>query len=310
MNQSALIGRSLVRDLVPFGGRRAAKLVPRARGSGPMPWVIAIMIALTVMAAAAGLALGNLVGRASTDLSSALTVQIVEADQALRNAQVERAAELLRRDDAIASLRVVPQEELAELIAPWIGSGADGTAVPLPALIDVQLVDVADTAEIARLNALLIEEAPTARVDAQSDWLKPVYNALAALQYLALALIVLLALTSAGAVWLAARSSFNNHRKTVEIVHLLGGTDKQIAHIFQRSVMIDALLGGVIGLAFGTAAVLLIGHQFAALDSGMVAGGVLAPLDWIVLAAIPVAGILLAMLTARITVMSALRRML
>ena len=54
MSKPPLIGRSLVRDLVPFGGRRAAKLVPRARGSGPMPWVIAIMIALTVMAAAAG----------------------------------------------------------------------------------------------------------------------------------------------------------------------------------------------------------------------------------------------------------------
>jgi cell division transport system permease protein len=310
MSKPPLIGRSLVRDLVPFGGRRAAKLVPRARGSGPMPWVIAIMIALTVMAAAAGLALGNLVNRASADLSSALTVQIVEANGERRAAQVERATELLRGDDAVASLRVVPPDELAELIAPWIGSGASGESIPIPSLIDVQLAGAANTAEVARLNALLVDDIPTARVDAQSDWLKPVYDALAALQYLALALIVLLAMTSAGAVWLAARSSFNNHRRTVEIVHLLGGTDRQIARIFQRAVTIDALLGGVIGLAFGTLAVLFIGNQFAALDSGMVAGGNLAVRDWIILAAIPVAGILLAMLTARITVMSALRRML
>lgn len=276
-----------------------------------MPWVIAIMIALTVMAASAGLALGNLADRARADLSGALTVQIVEANAETRTALAKRAAEILTSEPAVESLRVIPQAELDAMLAPWIGTGEGlGEAVPVPALIDVQLTQVADTGEIARLNALLTEEIPQARVDAQSDWLRPVYDALAALQYLALALILLLAFTSAGAVWLAARSSFNNHRKTVEIIHLLGGTDRQIVQIFQRSVTMDALLGGGIGLALGAAAVLLIGSQFAAIDSGMVAGGNLRQFDWLVLAAIPLAGILLAMLTARITVMSALRRML
>lgn len=311
MSEEAGIGHSLVRDLVPFRGRSAARLVPRKLASGPMPWVIAIMIALTVMAAAAGLALGNLVDRARADLSGALTVQIVEANAEVRAAQAERAAELLLADEAVSGLRIIPPGELAELLAPWIGtSGDQGDAVPIPALIDVQLSGLADTAEIARLNALLEAEIPGARVDAQSDWLRPVYDALASLQYLALALIVLLAFTSAGAVWLAARSSFTNHSKTVEIVHLLGGTDRQIARIFQRSVTIDAMVGGVIGLVLGVLAVLLIGSQFGAIDSGMVAGGNLRRLDWVVLAAIPVIGVLLAMLTARITVMSALRRML
>ena len=311
MSRALLIDRSLVRDLVPFKGRRAARLVPRNPASGPMPWVIAIMIALTVMAAAAGLALGNLADRARTDLSGALTVQIVEANAETRAALAKRAAEILVADPAVASLRVIPREELAEMLAPWIGSGNDaGEAVPIPALIDVQLENVADTAEIARLNALLVDEIPQARVDAQSDWLRPVYDALASLQYLALALIALLAFTSAGAVWLAARSSFNNHRKTVEIVHLLGGTDRQIAQVFQRSITIDALLGGAIGLILGVLAIGVIGSQFAAIDSGMVAGGNLRQLDWLVLAAIPLAGVLLAMLTARITVMSALKRML
>jgi cell division transport system permease protein len=311
MNDTPVIGHSLVRDLAPFRGQRAAKLVPRKLASGPMPWVIAIMIALTVMAAAAGLALGNLVDRAKADLSGALTVQIVEANAETRVAQAQRAAELLKSDAAVEGLRVIPPEELAQLLAPWIGAG-DGTssAVPIPALIDVQLAGLADTAEIARLNALLVEEIPSARIDGQSDWLRPVYEALASLRYLALALIALLALTSAGAVWLSARSAFTNHRKTVEIVHLLGGTDRQIAQVFQRSVTIDAMLGGLIGLILGALAVFVIGSQFAAIDSGMVAGGNLRQTDWIMLAAIPLAGVLLAMLTARITVMAALKRML
>ena len=49
---------------------------------------------------------------------------------------------------------------------------------------------------------------------------------------------------------------------------------------------------------------------FARLGSGMVAGGSFGAFDWAVLAALPLLGIVLAMLTARITVLSALRRML
>ena len=87
-------------------------------------------------------------------------------------------------------------------------------------------------------------------------------------------------------------------------------TDSQIARIFQRSIGIDATLGGIAGLSVGSSVVLVLGRQFAALGSGMIAGGMLGWQDWLVIAAIPVAGILIAMLTARITVLIALRRML
>jgi cell division transport system permease protein len=111
-------------------------------------------------------------------------------------------------------------------------------------------------------------------------------------------------------VWLAARSALGSNRDTIEIVHLLGGTDGQIARIFQRSIALDALVGGAVGLLLGLSALFLLGRQFAGLGSGMVAGGGLALADWLVIGAIPLAGVLIAMLTARVTVLVALRRML
>ena len=144
----------------------------------------------------------------------------------------------------------------------------------------------------------------------QSDWLRPVYDALAALQYLALALIVLVSFATAAAVWLAARSAFANHRDTVEIIHLLGGTDEQVTRIFQRSVLRDAAFGSVVGLLLGLAAVWVLGQQFAALDSGMVGGGNLSIGDWMLIGAIPLAGVMLALVTGRITIGFALKSML
>jgi cell division transport system permease protein len=294
-----------------FGGERTG-LLQQARLGGPMPWVIAIMIALTVMAAAAGLALSNLARNASAEIAGGITVQIVEAAPAERDRQTEVALALLTNRDDVAEVRRVPDAELEGLIEPWLGeaAGSADEAIPIPALIDARLRGPVTGRRLEALRAELTASVPSAKIDAQAGWLAPVFQAISSLQWLAIGLVVLLAATSAAAVWLAARSALGSNRDTIEIVHLLGGTDGQIARIFQRSIAVDALVGGVVGLLLGLIALFLLGRQFAALGSGMVAGGGLGVADWLTIGAIPLAGVLIAMLTARVTVLAALRRML
>jgi len=288
------------------------RLVPHARLAGPMPWVIAIMIALTVIAAGAGLALRNLSNNAQAEIAGGLTVQIVEGAPAERERQAEVAVALLSNREDVAEVRRVPDAELDALLEPWLGQQgvAEEDAIPVPALIDVRLAGPVTPRRLEELRASLTASVPAARLDAQARWLEPVFDAVASLQWLAVGLILLLAATSAAAVWLAARSALGSNRETIEIIHLLGGTDSQIAKIFQRSLGWDAVLGGIAGLAIGLTAILLLGRQFAGLGSGMVAGGGLDVVDWGLIGAIPLAGVILAMLTARVTVLSALRRML
>lgn len=277
-----------------------------------MPWVIAIMIALTVMAAGAGLALNNVAQNARTEISGGITVQIVEAAPQERDRQAERAVSYFSNREDVASVRRVPDEELHELLAPWLGEMGtrveDG--VPIPAMVDVRLSGPVTAARLSQMRSELLAQAPAARIDAQASWLAPVFSAIRSLQFLAIGLIVLLALTSAAAVWLAARSALGSNRDTIEVIHHLGGSDGQIAGIFQRSIAWDAALGGAAGLLLGLAAVFILGNQFGALGSGLVAGGGLGPIDWAIIGLIPIVGILLAVITARFTVIAALRRML
>lgn len=310
MTRSPALHRSIMRGLSPFGGERGGRLVSQTRLAGPMPWVIAIMIALTVIAAAGGLALQNMAEAARAELSNGATVQVMEAFPAERERQVRAVAEALSADPAVASFRRVPETELDALLEPWLGVAGDEATVPVPALVDVRLRTSADPEAVGELQARLLDVAPAARVDAQARWLEPVFAAIASLQWLAVALVVLLALTSAAAVWLAARSALGSNRNTIEIVHLLGGTDGQIAHVFQRSIGYDAILGGAAGFALGVTGVVMLGRQFAALGSGMMAGGGLTLLDWAILAAVPLAGVVIAVVTARLTVLAAVRRML
>ena len=310
MKRPPALTNAVDRGLAPFRGRRAAGLLPQERLGGPMPWVIAIMVALTVVAAGGALALSNMVSAASGDLAGSATVQIIEPDAGQRAAQVEAVQEVLGQDPAVQGFRVVPEEDIAELLEPWLGTGEEVEAVPLPALVDVELRGAAGRDDYARLEAAMRKVAPRARIDAQSDWLAPVLSALSALKWMALALILMLGFVGAAAVWLAARNALGGNRKTIEVVHLLGGSDDQIARIFQRSILLDAVLGGALGLGAGVIAMSLLARQFAALQSGMVAGGSLTAIDWVLIGLVPLFAIAIAVYTARMTVLSSLRKSL
>ena len=291
-------------------GPRADALLPQARLAGPMPWVIAIMVTLTVIAVAGGLALSNIVQQARSDLAGGLTVQIVNADPVGRARDAESARRVLVTDPAVRSVRAIPQAEIEALLEPWLGDHVGEQGVPVPAMIDVRLNRDASPEQLAHLRASLAPTAPSARIDAQSSWLRPVFSAIVSLRLAALVLVILLAASGAAAVVLAVRSALGANRDTIEIVHLLGGNDRQIARLFQRSVGVDALLGGMAGLALGSGAVLLLGRRFGELQSGLVSGGGLSLSDWIVIASVPLIGLALALMTARVTVLRGLGRVL
>jgi cell division transport system permease protein len=321
MSSPPTLSRSLIERLRTAGaavsGSSETQLVPQTRLSGPMPWVIAIMVLLTAIAAAAGLALGNLASQASADLSGGITVQVVSAAPAARARQANDALAALRETPGIIQVRLVPAAEVDALLEPWLGMRAASSnddpvadALPVPALIDARLDGAADDAALQRIRARLAKAAPDARVDAQAGWLAPVFAAMTALRWLAAALIALLALTTIAAVLLAARTALDSHRGTIEIVHMLGGTDAQIARVFQRSIAIDATAGGALGLALAVGVILLLGERFDALGSGLAGGSGLGWADWLVLALVPLVVTALATVTARTAVLRALRRML
>lgn len=277
--------------------------------TGPVPWVIAIMTALTVAAAAAGMALGGVASRAGEELAGGITVQIAGPASARAAAQADAAMKALTRAPEVSAVRRLSVAERTRLLEPWLGedNGA-GDLLPLPELIEARLTGEADAAAIAALRTRLGPVAPDARVEASGTWLKPIGDAIAALQWLAVALVVLLASATAAAVLLASRSALAANRATISILHLLGAEDRQIAAQFQRAAGFSAALGGAAGFAVAELIILVIADRFAALGpTGGDAG--LRWHDWLTLAAIPVGGVLLAILVARLTVLAALRKM-
>ena len=306
------LGTSMLHGVRRLGGG-GAELIPQGRMSGPMPWVIAIMVALTAIALAAGLSIGNAVSAAKAEIEGGVTIQVIEPRADLQAEQVRAAVEAVRQLPGIDGLRVVPKKELDALIEPWLGTGLDeatGAAIPVPALIDVRLDGTATEQRVQAIADAARAVASSARVDAQSSWLKPVFDAMVSLQVVAIALVALLTFALAAAVLLAARSALGANRDVIEIVHLLGGTDQQVARVFQRSIGFDAAGGGAVGLALALLAILALARRFEGLGAGLVDNGALVWSDWLLLALVPLLATLLAMVTARFTVLHALRKML
>lgn len=290
-------------------GAADRRLLPEGRLSGPMPWVIAIMMFLTVLAAAAALGLGGAASSLDADVGNRLTIQVVEADPVERDRQAAAAMASLRGLPGVAQARQLPEAEMRELVEPWLGSGGIVEDVPLPAMIDVDLApDAAIGAE--DLRARLAPIAPAARVDDSAGWLAPLARLIQALRLLAGGLVLLMVGATAATVVLAARASLDTHRSTIEVLHLMGATDVQVARLFQRRIALDALFGGIIGLLAGALVLLGIGQRVGALGSDLLGSASLPLSSWLVIIALPLGGVALAMLVARVTILRALGRLL
>ena len=286
------------------------RLLPGGRLAGPMPWIIAIMMFVTVLAAAAGLGLGAAVQSMRADLAGRASVQVVEADAQARAALAARTLQALRAAPDVRAADPVDPVVLADQLRPWLGEEALNGDLPVPALIDLLLTPGEAGPKIDRLRRLLADLSPKLRIEPHAAFLTPLAGLLSALGWLALGAVLLMMLATAAVVVLAARGAHDSHRGTIDVLHLMGSTDVQIARLFQRRIGLDALMGGALGFVFALLVILLIGLRLAATGSDLLAAIALPMRDWLVLVALPVAGVLLATLTARWTVLRALGRSL
>ena len=284
-------------------------LLPEGRLTGPMPWVLAIMMFLTVLAAAAGLGLGNAARSLDADIGNRITVQIVEANPDLRDAQARLAVKALGTLAGVTAVRRVSPEEMKALLEPWLGEGGLEGDLPVPAMIDAELTPEA-YGRLDVIRAAVREVAPSARVDDNAQWLAPLARLIAALEWLAGGLVLLMVGATAATVVLAARAALDTHRGTIEVLHLMGATDVQVARLFQRRIALDALFGGAVGLGAAALVLLVIGDRVGALGSELLGSAGLPLLSWLILVALPVGGVLLATLVARMTILRALGRLL
>jgi cell division transport system permease protein len=281
-----------------------------------LPWIIGFMVYLCVIAVAAALTVDRVAERWRQGLAGNLTVELPfppEIETAKRAEQLDQALGLITDTPGISGATVLDESQIAALLAPWLGPDATQLDVPLPTMIAVTR-GADSTVDLPALRAKLQQAVPDARVDDHGDWVADALVFLRSLQALAAGLSALALGAASLTVIFVTRTGLATHRGVIEVVHLIGAPDRYIARQFQSQALRLGIVGGIVGLALGAGTVLgidrLIQISVGGGTPGLVVDFRLLPWQWAVLALLPLVVALIAMLTARMTVMRSLARML
>lgn len=285
--------------------------LPEGRESqGVLPWVIAVMVYLMVLAVAGGIGVVSATKDWSGGMARSWTVQILSPEGEERDAEVQSVMRFLSEQPGVAGVTVLPEAQARALLEPWLGESARSAELPVPALIDVALsadaVLDSDTVE-QQLKAY----APSSAIDNHDEWLGQLSTFAHGLQALAYMIVGLVALATVAIVTFSTRAGLSSHHATIEILHMIGAEDRQIAREFQWRYLAHGLKGSLVGAFAGMATVAGIGAMAQRLGSeGILSSFSFGASAWTLLAVLPLLVALLTMLTARWTVHRALEEYL
>ena len=299
-------------------GRRTRLLRParfdelglkRALTARMLPFMVAAMAFLAALTLAGWVGVASLARHWQEGAGTSLTVQVPEprnpASQGGEN-RIRRVLDLLSGTPEVADAHALSDDELGDLLRPWLGTGSERTALPLPAVIAVRLAN--PDADLAALGRRLDGVAPGTLMEAHDIWIRRLSALARSLQACAGIALLTVAAVASAVIAVATRAGLAARREAIEIVHGLGATDGYIAAQFARRATLLAAVGGLAG-ALAALPVLLglasLAAPFTGVQSQEINPDVLAalpPILWVALPILPVAAACIGFLTAQATV--------
>ncbi len=292
--------------------RTAQRILPREKGAAPLDVVIAVMAFLAALAFGASLLADRAAEGWRAGLSDRLTVQIMPPQRgdarAVMDDEIAAALSVLRATPGIAHASALTDEETAALVEPWLGKNALISELPLPRLIDAAVVPgtgVDTDALAARLKAA----APGSSLDDHRRWIARLKTLADTIIWSAYGILLLIAIATAAIVSFATCAGLEAHHEMVELLHQMGAHAGFIARAFERHYFFSALAAGAAGAALAAALFLAAGGlEFVGVEAVPFLpplGLRLDELAW--LTAVPAAAAAIAFITARASVLAALR---
>ena len=273
-----------------------------------LPWIMAGLLYLSVIAlATAAIADGALALFSARD--QMVTVSLPTAGLSeTGDRDVQRIVEALNVSKEVTKATVVPDDELQDLIEPWIGQRPENDDLPLPRLIDVTLDPIAP-ADLNELERSLRTIVPDATIGVQIVGRDQAERQASFFRIVGIAIGAILLMGALAVVSLITSLSLAMHNDTVALLRYMGAHDGYLARQFERYALHSGLRGGLIGFfaAMLTVLALLYSIQSLELTNSVRLG--LRPVDWIFLACVPVVAALLCTATARYTALWGLGRL-
>ncbi len=180
------------------------------------------------------------------DIASEVTVQVEPRERVDTDKTVRDVGAFLTRTPGIRAVRPLSVEESAALIEPWLGNSDGLKSLPVPRLIAVE-VDRSAPADLEALRGRIETEFKGARLDDHRHWQQQIRTVTRTLALGGLAILMLVGAATTAIIISATRSSMASNREIVEVLHLVGATDRYIAREFERHFLRLGVRAGLVG---------------------------------------------------------------
>lgn len=277
--------------------------------------LIALMSFLAMLALSGSFALNNLTRQWSSGLENQATIEIPAMDSkgSLRNAETldkltDKAAAALENNINVQDIKLLSEEEIHDLVAPWLGESIPKDSIPLPRLISIKIKESTE-AQIKKIRSSLSGVSEDIQLDTHQGWLEDILRLADSLKLSGSLITLIIALTTVLAIAGAVRSRMAEHRADVELLHLMGASNDYISRQFQRHTLIIALKGSIIGVVGGGFTLTLFSFLSHSDESSLMPKVPFNLAEIFVLLCLPALACLIAFLTARFTVLRTLSLM-
>jgi cell division transport system permease protein len=236
-----------LRDRRPAGAAASAPIIPAASVQGrALVLVVAIMSYLACLTVGAVALVHDAASSWRSDVSREVTIQIRPSDGADMGAAVDRAVALAEAMPGVGRVSALSAAETKALLEPWLGSGVDLEALPVPRLVSVELAEPG-RADLAKLAADLARDVKGASLDDHSAWSARLSSMASSVVLGGFAVLALVLLAMALSVVFATRAAMASNRQVVEVLHFVGAENAFVSREFERHFLMVGLKGGFAG---------------------------------------------------------------
>ncbi len=222
--------------------------------------LMALMTFLCILAGCINISLNNMATAWTASLADTITIEIPASKSDPET--LETLARKLEGIENVSEAKLLDKEELQELVEPWLGKGSSALSdLPVPSLINVKISE-RNPELIEKINSTVADAVPDALIDAHDNWLSDILKLSKGLQIAGAALIVIIGIVTALTVSGAVRSRMAIHHAELELLHIMGASDKYITRQFQKYILFLSGKGILLGLVLSVVAV-VIAHLLA-----------------------------------------------
>ena len=278
--------------------------------------IISIAVFIFAITLSGVLSINSILENWNQSILGSLTVQIMPINDANQEkaaaetlAYQEKAIEFLQTVDGVIKVTPLDDEQLKNLIQPWLGDGVNIENLPMPRIIDVKLASNAEI-DFAKLAQDLAVASPQASLDNHKLWLSKLIRFADGLKLIALTILLLVTAISAGAIFYTTQMSLGLHKYIIEILHIMGAKDAYVAQQYAKRMAFLGLIGGLFGLFFAIPIIFFIGSLATQIEGGIISEANLSIGNWIMILILPLFAMAISMFTAYYTVKRTLQKML